>query len=163
MTTHLINAPFGFVSVAIEANQLLVDLLPQRALPPLSSFCQPREIKNTILRQACEQIEQYLKEASQNFSQSLCQQAGTAFQKRVWQAIVDIPLGQTASYEQIAKKIGSGSRAVANACGANKIPLIVPCHRVVAKNGLGGFMQGCEDGSHIKRWLLAHENVSEYQ
>ena len=47
--------------------------------------------------------------------------------------------------------------AVANACGANPFPLVVPCHRVVAKNGLGGFMQGFEGGLEIKQWLLAHE------
>jgi len=56
--------------------------------------------------------------------------------------------------------VGSGARAVANACGANPIALVVPCHRVVASHGLGGFMGGRRaDSLDIKRWLLAHEGV----
>ena len=52
---------------------------------------------------------------------------------------------------------------MANACGANNIPLIIPCHRVVAQNGIGGFMQGNENGLQIKRWLLAHEGIRDYE
>jgi methylated-DNA-[protein]-cysteine S-methyltransferase len=88
---------------------------------------------------------------------------GTAFQRRVWQAIAAIPVGQTRTYGQIARQIGSGPRAVANACGANNTPLLIPCHRVVAQNGIGGFMQSKQNGLLIKQWLLAHEGVSKYQ
>jgi methylated-DNA-[protein]-cysteine S-methyltransferase len=88
---------------------------------------------------------------------------GTVFQQRVWQAIASIPLGQTRSYGQLAEQLNSGPRAVANACGANRIPLIIPCHRVLAKNGLGGFMQGKKNGLNIKRWLLAHEGAYDYR
>jgi methylated-DNA-[protein]-cysteine S-methyltransferase len=87
-------------------------------------------------------------------------QHGTPYQQRVWQAISAIPRGQVLTYGDIAAQIGSGPRAVANACGANNIPLIVPCHRVVAKGGIGGFMQGNKDGLKIKKWLLKHEGVS---
>lgn len=83
---------------------------------------------------------------------------GTAFQRRVWHALRAIPLGSTITYAELADRVGSGARAVANACGANPIALVIPCHRVVAKNGLGGFMQGrATDSLAIKRWLLAHE------
>ena len=78
---------------------------------------------------------------------------------RVWQAIAAIPLGQTRTYGQLAHQIGSGPRAVANACGANHLTLLIPCHRVVAQNGIGGFMQSTPNGLVVKKWLLKHEGV----
>ncbi len=87
---------------------------------------------------------------------------GTAFQQRVWQAIFDIPVGQTKTYGQIADQLKSGPRAVANACGANTLPILIPCHRVVAQNGLGGFMQSKAGGTAIKKWLLQHEGCTQY-
>ncbi|MDP2248723.1 MAG: methylated-DNA--[protein]-cysteine S-methyltransferase, partial [Nitrosomonadales bacterium] len=82
---------------------------------------------------------------------------GTPFQKRVWEAIAKVPAGRTVSYSELADEVASGSRAVANVCGANQVPLVIPCHRVVAKNGIGGFMRGEKDGLSIKSWLLKHE------
>ncbi|MDI1363198.1 MAG: methylated-DNA--[protein]-cysteine S-methyltransferase [Methylotenera sp.] len=158
----LIDAPFGVVAIAMQGNQLGIDLLPE---PPSQEHLQlyhPAVIKNAIIRQAYEQINQYLQQPNTQFHTLLHYQHGTAFQQSVWQAIVAIPLGQVATYGQIASQIGSGPRAVANACGANNIPLIIPCHRVVAQNGIGGFMQGKENGLVIKRWLLAHEGVQGY-
>ena len=82
---------------------------------------------------------------------------GTDFQRKVWREIEKIPLGKTRTYAEIAKAIGSpgAARAVGSACGANPIPLFVPCHRVVASNGgLGGFSGGLD----IKKKLLRLEN-----
>lgn len=87
---------------------------------------------------------------------------GTAFQQRVWQAIYAIPVGQTKTYGQLALLLNSGARAVANACGANSQAILIPCHRVVAKHGLGGFMQSPTSGAQIKRWLLRHEGCAQY-
>lgn len=84
---------------------------------------------------------------------------GTAFQQRVWQALRDIPLGSTASYAQIAARIGAPKsfRAVAQACGANCLAVAIPCHRVVRSNGeLSGYRWGVER----KRRLLARESDS---
>jgi len=83
---------------------------------------------------------------------------GTDFQRRVWHAMCRIPWGGTVSYGELARRLGSGARAVANACRDNPVPLIVPCHRVVGSNGLGGYM-GATTGSRIeiKKWLLDHE------
>ncbi|MBO0496189.1 bifunctional DNA-binding transcriptional regulator/O6-methylguanine-DNA methyltransferase Ada [Pseudomonas sp. Marseille-Q1929] len=84
---------------------------------------------------------------------------GTAFQQRVWQALRDIPLGSTASYAQIAARIGAPKsfRAVAQACGANSLAVAIPCHRVVRSNGeLSGYRWGVER----KRRLLARESDS---
>lgn len=80
---------------------------------------------------------------------------GTEFQKQVWKAMQEIPFGETRTYKWIAEKIGrpNAVRAVGNACGANPIPLVIPCHRVVAQNGLGGF----SGGLHIKKKLLTME------
>ncbi|MDP3087817.1 MAG: methylated-DNA--[protein]-cysteine S-methyltransferase [Methylotenera sp.] len=152
----LINAPFGAVAMSLHGNQLAIDLLSEA---PLQENFQSN---NVLVNQAYEQILQYLQQATTPFNISLCTQQGTVFQQRVWQAIAAIPLGKTATYGQIAKQIGSGPRAVANACGANTVPLIIPCHRVVAQNGLGGFMQGKENGLSVKRWLLVHEGVQGY-
>jgi len=83
---------------------------------------------------------------------------GTEFQLRVWQAIQQIPAGAVATYAEIAKHLGSAPRAVGGACRRNPVPIIVPCHRVVASNGIGGFA-GAVMGKHIgiKQWLLDHE------
>ena len=85
----------------------------------------------------------------------------TTHQRRVWEAIQGIPTGETTSYAEIAKQLHSAPRAVGRACGANRLPIIIPCHRVIAKNGgLGGFMNA-SDGNplEIKRWLLQHEST----
>jgi len=83
---------------------------------------------------------------------------GTEFQRRVWRAMTDIPFGQTRSYGEIARAIGKPQavRAVGGACGANPIPVLVPCHRVLAAHGkIGGFSSGLD----WKRTLLAREGV----
>lgn len=158
----LIHAPFGMVAIAMQGNQLAIDLLLESPSQESLQFYHPTAIKNPIIKQACEQIQKYLQQPATQFQLSLHQQHGTSFQQRVWQAIAAIPLRQVATYGQIASQIGSGPRAVANACGANNIPLIIPCHRVVAQNGIGGFMQGKDYGLSFKRWLLAHEGVQGY-
>jgi methylated-DNA-[protein]-cysteine S-methyltransferase len=83
---------------------------------------------------------------------------GTAFQRRVWQAICAIPPGVTRTYGALAQNLASAPRAVGQACGANPFPLLLPCHRVTAATGIGGFANA-KDGWLIdaKRWLLAHE------
>lgn len=84
---------------------------------------------------------------------------GTNFQKAVWNEIRKIPRGQTRTYGEIAAAIGrpKAVRAVGSACGANPLPLFIPCHRVVAKNGLGGFGSGLP----WKKLLLEMEKWNE--
>lgn len=83
--------------------------------------------------------------------------AGTAFQQRVWNHISAIPYGETFTYQRLAESAGSpkGARAAGTACGANPLPIIIPCHRVVAVNGIGGFGGGVA----VKRSLLALEHA----
>lgn len=85
---------------------------------------------------------------------------GTPFQKKVWAALRGIPNGETRSYGALAQQLGTGARAVANACRHNPVPIVVPCHRVVARNGLGGF-SGQMTGAAVQRkaWMLRHEGA----
>ena len=146
----LIPAPFGAVGIRTRDGLVHeIALIPSELADQASASAQKNE--------AVKQIQSYLNnpKTKPNFK---CLALGTPYQQRVWQAISQIPCGETRTYAELAQQIGSGPRAVANACGANPLPLLVPCHRVVAKNGLGGFMQGFEGGLEIKKWLLAHES-----
>jgi len=111
-----------------------------------------------LAREAAAQIDAYLRDPKHVFRLP-CAPRGTPHQRRVWDAIAAIPSGATRTYGELARALGSGPRAVGAACGSNPIPLIVPCHRVVAAGGqLGGFMHSRTDFPlGIKRWLLAHE------
>ena len=88
------------------------------------------------------------------------QLSGTPFQCRVWQELCSIPVGKIITYGALARRLESSARAVGNACRRNPVPILVPCHRVVAARGLGGFA-GSRRGRLIgvKRWLLKHEGV----
>ena len=85
--------------------------------------------------------------------------SGSKHQVDVWQAMRKIAAGDTQTYGELSAGIDSSPRAVGTACGQNPVPIVVPCHRVVAATGLGGFMGGKQNDSlSIKRWLLAHES-----
>ncbi|MFN7094161.1 MAG: methylated-DNA--[protein]-cysteine S-methyltransferase [Burkholderiales bacterium] len=107
------------------------------------------------------QLDEYLKNPEFKFDLPL-KIDGTVHQKKVWQFISTIPAGSTFSYGNLAKAVASSPRAVGSACGKNKLPIFIPCHRVVAANGsLGGFMEAKNGYSLlIKQWLLNHEATS---
>lgn len=117
--------------------------------------------QNALAKIAKEQIEAYFDDPSFQFNLPLKRQ-GTPYQRRVWAVISEITYGKTMTYGELAKRIKSGPRAVGGACGANYYPLLIPCHRVLSVNGLGGFMQQAKTGwcMDIKRWLLNHEERS---
>lgn len=153
----LIFTPFGAVELNLHGNQLAIGLMAHTSLlPPQVEAQALPALVHPLIKHAYKRITQYLQQPTSLRNLSFCQQ-GTDFQQRVWQAISEIPCGQTLSYSELAAQVGSGPRAVANACGANKLPLLVPCHRVLAKYGIGGFMQGRQHGLLIKQWLLRHE------
>jgi methylated-DNA-[protein]-cysteine S-methyltransferase len=109
-----------------------------------------------LLRDACDQLQEYFDGKRMSFDLPLAPE-GSDFQKRVWAALCAIPPGETRSYADIARTIGSAPRAVGGANGANPIPLFIPCHRVIAADGsLGGYSGG--DGPATKRYLLDHES-----
>lgn len=101
------------------------------------------------------QLGEYFKGIRQSFSLKLAPH-GTAFQKRVWNALQSIPYNETCSYGDIAKRLGkpSASRAVGAANGANPLPIVIPCHRVIGSNGS---LTGFGGGIPTKQWLLCHE------
>jgi methylated-DNA-[protein]-cysteine S-methyltransferase len=147
----IVPAPFGAVGIAVKGIQVVIELLPK------NHALKPPEHK--IVANVASQIEAYFSNSRNDFNLPIVYK-GTPFQRRVWQAISAIACGRVATYGEIAQQIGSGPRAVANACGANNLPLVIPCHRVVAKNGIGGFMNGQADGIKIKTWLLKHEGLT---
>lgn len=85
--------------------------------------------------------------------------APTPFQRRFRAALCAVPLGEVVTYGELARQLASAPRAVGGACGANPIAIVVPCHRVVAANGIGGYGRDPEGGSAVefKRWLLDRE------
>jgi methylated-DNA-[protein]-cysteine S-methyltransferase len=105
-----------------------------------------------------QELEAYFDGDPADFSALALDPRGTPFQLRVWQELRRIPWGQAISYKELARRIGNpkASRAVGQANGRNPIPLIIPCHRVIAADGgLGGYSSGLER----KSWLLRHEGA----
>jgi len=85
---------------------------------------------------------------------------GTAFQRRVWEALQAISPGTVLTYGELAKQLGTAARAIGVACRTNPVPILIPCHRVVGRQGLGGYTGALTgDPLGIKRWLLRHEGV----
>lgn len=86
---------------------------------------------------------------------------GSDFRLRVWRALRDIPAGQVRTYGELARQLGSSARAVGQALGDNPLPILIPCHRVIAAGGgLGGFNHADNGFSiEVKRWLLRHEGM----
>lgn len=123
----------------------------------LSGDVAPSRPTSSLAQEVVRQIERYLVEPDYVFDLPL-EIVGSEFRKRVWKVMCEIPAGRTMTYGEVAERIGSAPRAVGGACGDNQIPLIIPCHRIVARNGIGGFMHTTGDIElGIKRWLLAHE------
>lgn len=123
-------------------------------LPPQS----PQAARTSLAAEAAGQIDAYLRDARHRFDLPLAP-GGSAHQKAVWAVMREIAVGDMLTYGEVARRIGSAPRAVGAACGANPLPVVIPCHRIVGAGGaLGGFAhatQGFLPG--IKRWLLAHE------
>ncbi len=153
----IIESPVGRLSIT-EANGALVRIAwsDHEAGDPRA---QPGE--TPLLARAAEQLGEYFAGARRDFDLPL-NPAGTAFQRRVWTEMARIPFGATASYGALARKTGSVARAVGGACGANPIPIVIPCHRVVGKGGaLGGFSGGT--GVETKIALLELEGVAPHE
>jgi methylated-DNA-[protein]-cysteine S-methyltransferase len=147
-----LKAPFAVLGIRTRAERLNeIEYLPfgVATLKPIDAFS----------REVCRQLDAYFENPKFSFDLPFDWQ-GTSYQQRVWQAIRTIPRGQTMSYFAVAQQIDSAARPVGTACGANRIPLLIPCHRVVASSGLGGFMHS-RNGKplEIKRWLLRHEGA----
>ena len=147
-------APFGTLGIVADDRHLLgVHFLP-------ATVAAKTPKTNTIAHLACVQLMAYLDNPQFIFDLPL-KLSGSKHQVDVWQGMRKIPAGKTMTYGALADGVGSSARAVGTACGQNPIPVIVPCHRIVAANGgLGGFMGGkLENPLIIKQWLLRHEGA----
>lgn len=148
----VVAAPGFALGVRCNADEIIeIEFLPPR--PEIAPI-------GLLAQESVRQLHAWLQDPHFVFALPLAP-AGTPFQRRVWAQISAIPCGQTRHYADLANALHSAPRAVGGACGANPYPLIVPCHRVVAKHGgLGGFNRA-RDGLllEIKHWLLAREGV----
>jgi len=125
-----------------------------RYLPALAPLKAPT---NAIAKRAADQLQQYLANPDVRFDLPLLVE-GTDFQRKLWDALCEIPRGKTLTYGELAKRLGAEARAVGQACGDNRLPIVIPCHRVVAANGIGGFAHSTSGYLiEAKRWLLMHE------
>lgn len=153
----VIDAPFGRLGILTELVDGSLMLSKIDYLPAKTTLIAPQ---NQLAKEVAKQCKAYFRNPQYQFNLPL-KPAGTIHQQKVWNQIHQIPVGSTATYGELAKVIKSGPRAVGTACGANPYPLIAPCHRVVAAQGIGGFMKQNSPGLHrqIKIWLLKHEGA----
>ena len=144
------TSPFAKLGIRCSENELLgITFLPANTalVPPA----------NALAHETCLQLAGYLADSSYRFDLPL-QLHGTDHQIKVWQALGKLPSGRVQTYGELAKQLHSSPRAIGQACGNNPIPIVVPCHRIVGKRGLGGFMLGIDAFSlNTKHWLLHHE------
>jgi methylated-DNA-[protein]-cysteine S-methyltransferase len=150
----IVAAPFGAMGVRTDQGRL-------RELVYLPPHYLEKAPTDAVAEQAARQVGCYFADPDFTFDLPL-QDAGSPFQRRVWDAIRTIPRGSVRTYGHIATLLESAPRAVGQACGANWFPLVVPCHRVTAAGGLGGFANAADEHGFqlgVKRWLLRHEGA----
>jgi methylated-DNA-[protein]-cysteine S-methyltransferase len=147
MAHQSINTPVGLLSV-FEDNQKIIALEWGRV---------PDGSANELTGLAIDQLRAYFDGRLKTFDLPLAP-AGSPFQKAVCTEMTKIPYGQQWSYGELGKRLGKPAQAIGGACGRNPIPIIIPCHRVVAVNGtMTGFSGG--QGIETKVWLLRHEGA----
>lgn len=149
MHASVLNSSLGYISI-IEEDGFVTAIL----------FSFIEENPSQITEKAKKQIEEYLDRKRTTFDLPF-KLFGTDFQKRVWEVISCVPYGETISYREIGERINSrGYQAIGSACGKNPLPILIPCHRILGKDNLGGFGAGLE----IKQRLLKIEgfDISKY-
>lgn len=150
-----LRTPFATLGITTTSTHLtgirfLAPSVPAKAPP-----------RDSIAFLACVQLQAYLEDGAYAFDLPIAL-SGTHHRLQVWEAMQRIAPGRTRTYGELARELRSSARAVGGACGANPIPVVVPCHRVVGANrGIGGFMGARSEGFElgIKRWLLGHEGA----
>ena len=146
----IVQLPFGSVGVRTHGEFVeRIEFLPSD-VPCMAAT-------NVVAQQAVDQLSAYCERSETPINLPLLIE-GTPFQRSVWREIASIPVGATQTYGEIARRLQGSPRAVGQACGDNRLPLAIPCHRVVSSTSIGGFAHH-RGGVYqrIKRWLLAHE------
>lgn len=146
----ILRAPFGALGIRCDAAQITgVDILEGHPAERTSN--------DVFLSSVVRDFNTYFDNPAHVFTSAFAI-AGTVFQQRVWRHLCAITPGRPQTYGEVARELGSAPRAVGQACAANAVPLLIPCHRVVAAHGHGGFMHArAGRWIEVKRWLLSHE------
>jgi methylated-DNA-[protein]-cysteine S-methyltransferase len=156
-----VKTPIGTLQVVASDDCLLrIEFVRQRPQSPLERWLRAYLLsrgETPALRAAVIQLREYFAGGRRQFDVGV-DPSGTEFQRRVWNAVAAIPYGETLSYGTIAAQLGTAhlARAVGAAVGANPIPIIIPCHRVL---GVDGSLTGYRGGLRMKVWLLRHEGA----
>ena len=145
MPSASLTSPFGPLTVT-EQDGLLTELLWRGGAADRSA----------VLDVAAAQMAEYFVGTRRSFDLPMA--LGTGFRARFLQAMIDIPYGETRTYGQLAKLLGVPAQAIGQACGANVLPILIPCHRVLAASGLGGYSG--PGGVETKVALLRHEGAA---
>lgn len=146
----VIASPIGKLGLLIVNNKLAgIQFLPAKS--------SVRRTSNSAVRQTVNKLNKYFRNPKLQLEIPI-QIQGTLLQQKIWRFLQKIPSGKTVTYGELAQKIGTGPRIIGNACRRNPIPLVIPCHRVVAAVGLGGYCgQANNRFLKTKKWLLMHE------
>ncbi len=161
MTTNcpyqaVIATPLGRVGIRMTGHTV-------SALDYLAADAPEQPPVNEAAQTVVAQLEAYFRDPRYRFTVPLAPD-GTAFQQRVWVALQTIPAGTVLTYGELARRLDTAARAIGGACRNNPIPILIPCHRVVGRQGLGGYAgEVTGDPLAIKRWLLRHEGVAVNQ
>lgn len=151
METAYLQTPIGYTEFQGDENGL--------ASVSVFDNKKPIGIIPEVLEDAIYQFKEYFEGSRKQFDLKL-NPSGTDFQKKVWDALLEIPFGKTISYLELSKRLGDvkAIRAVASANGKNPLWIVVPCHRVIGTNG---DLTGYAGGLHRKKWLLEHESPAK--
>lgn len=148
LITSIFSTPWGNIEVGHDEHFLYSTSFTQKSAVPA---------ENDLAQLIGIELENYFSDPHHRFQLSLKPQ-GSTYQQKVWNALLVIPVGRTLTYGELALKLQSSPRAVGQACKRNPIALFIPCHRVVGKNNLGGYM-GSSAAISYKEALLTHEDL----
>lgn len=149
--SHILDSPLGPVRIVARDGAIIgLTWVAEDAAAPVAA-------PSDLLNEAARQLSDYFAGRLKRFDLPLAP-GGSPLQRAVWDAMLAIPFGRYRTYGEVAAEVGAPARAVGGACGANPIPVIIPCHRILAAGGkLGGF--SARGGVETKVWLLRHEGA----
>ena len=150
----IFESPIGHLIITFDAHYVKkIEWQKQEE----SDVIRKKASRSSIAEQVSMKLEEYFMSIDTEWNLPLAS-VGTAFQKKVWQYLQSIPRGETRYYSEVAKALNSSAQAVGNACRTNPFVIVIPCHRVISKQGIGGY-DGETSGNNIKikQWLLDHE------
>lgn len=154
MKHRVIDSPVGPLTLVVDESGALAALYTdqQKHFPDAAAL---GERDDEVAADAVAQLAEYFAGTRTAFELALAPR-GSEYQRRVWEALAQIPAGRTRSYGALATQLGSSARAVGSAVGRNPLSIVVPCHRVI---GAAGALTGYAGGVERKRWLLTHEGA----